>query len=112
VVSALAAGGAASGFLVRGGDELPEPRPLQLLERLQAAVAAAAAQDRHFSAEAAVSPEADAAAVAGVVTAVGMIFGSAAALSAAFGHRVQSSVPYRHPAVCASEHVQSVSCRR
>lgn len=34
-VSSVTAGGHATGFLVRPGDELPEPRPQQLLERLQ-----------------------------------------------------------------------------
>lgn len=94
VVGSLIAGGHGSAFLTRGADELPDPKPPQLLERLQNAIDAAA-----MGQSAAAGVAGSGAALTGrgtagdpqlhsIVVAVEMIFGSAAAIVAAFGRKV------------------------
>lgn len=96
VVGSLIAGGHGSAFLTRGADELPDPKPPQLLERLQnaidvAAMGQAAAADVAQSGGALVGRGmACEQQLDSVVVAVEMIFGSAAAIVAAFGRKVRS----------------------
>lgn len=95
VVGSIIAGGDGSAFLTRGASELPDPKPPQLLERLQSAIEAAATGQ----AAAALAARCGGSAVVGsgmlaqqqlhsVVVAVDTIFGSAAAIVAAFGRKV------------------------
>lgn len=75
VVTQAVAGRCSSAFLTRASDELPDAPPPRLWERLQVAVAAAR-QAPQIDVDAHVKP---------IASAVERIFGSAAAISAAFG---------------------------
>ena len=92
VVGSLVAGGNGSGFLTRAADELPEPRAPPLLERLQSAIDAAAQPAVVTASDpgiASILADAEQDRLQkNVVTAVEMIFGSAAATIAAFGRKV------------------------
>ncbi|KAK9819719.1 hypothetical protein WJX72_001643 [[Myrmecia] bisecta] len=86
VVSAIIAGGYSSAFLTRAPDEFPETKTPQLWERLQTAINNAAAEQALVAAsvrEPRLGPSAKH--LKPIVTAVEMVFASAAALSAAFG---------------------------
>ena len=94
IVGSLVAGGHGSAFLTRGADELPDPKPPQLLERLQSAIhgallghtaAALLADSGGTGINRGTVGEQQ---LHSVVVAVEMIFGSAAAIVAAFGRKV------------------------
>eukprot|EP00878_Enallax_costatus_P033149 GHUV01036539.1.p2 GENE.GHUV01036539.1~~GHUV01036539.1.p2 ORF type:complete len:216 (+),score=120.53 GHUV01036539.1:1813-2460(+) len=81
VVHQIMAGGNSSIFLTRGPDEIPEVYGINLLEKLQQAVARASKKVQQGSDKMALASS-----LKMVSAGVEMVFGSAAAISAAFGY--------------------------
>ncbi|KAL3132600.1 hypothetical protein ABBQ32_009129 [Trebouxia sp. C0010 RCD-2024] len=93
VVSSIVAGSYCSALLTRAPDELPDQRPTRLADRLREAIQSAAEQAANSSGSSSSSTASDrdrgpsAKHLKPIVTAVEMVFGSAAALSATFGFK-------------------------
>lgn len=94
VVSSMVAGSYCSALLTRAPDELPDQRPTRLADRLREAIQSAADQagaSANSSSSSSTGSERDrgpsAKHLKPIVTAVEMVFGSAAALSATFGYK-------------------------
>eukprot|EP00884_Botryococcus_braunii_P023346 jgi/Botrbrau1/9696/Bobra.0201s0026.1 len=87
LVSMVVAGGNSSGFLTRARDELPDAPTPQLLERLQSAIASCKQNAANNSKPAGLPQPLTSPSVQTLQTAIRMVFGSAAAISATFGFK-------------------------